>query len=145
MVTDITMNEMMMGLPVPDNDIRVVMFFGATCGPCQATRPHYESTAKFFTERTPRIKFFRINAWEPEEQKIYCVEKWGVQGVPHFKIFCRGEQLVEKITPLFSNLQCIVSNFEITGIIAIPFGKSQEPSIFDFADNVNTLDFLQNI
>lgn len=62
-----------------------------------------------------------------------------------FETYTNTEQLVEKITPLFSNLQCIVSNFEITGIKAIPFGKSQEPSIFDFADNVNTLDFLQNI
>ena len=59
--------------------------------------PHYESLAKLFAEKTTRIKLFRINAWEPEEQKVYCAETWGVQGVPHFKIFCRGEQLTEKI------------------------------------------------
>jgi thiol-disulfide isomerase/thioredoxin len=97
MVTEITMHEMTAGLPVPDDDIRVVMFFGTTCGPCQATRPHYESTAKFFTERTPRTKFFKINTWEPAEQAKYCSETWGIQGVPHFKVFYRGEQILEKV------------------------------------------------
>jgi thiol-disulfide isomerase/thioredoxin len=97
MVTEITMHEMATGTTVSDNDMRVVMFFGSTCGPCIATRPHYEESANFFTEKTSRIKFFRINAWEPEEQKVYCTEIWGVQGVPHFKIFCRGEQVIEKI------------------------------------------------
>jgi thiol-disulfide isomerase/thioredoxin len=97
MVTEITMNEMVAGLPVPDNDLRVVMFFGTSCGPCQATRPHYEATAKFFVEKTTRVQFFRINAWEPVEQKVYCEETWGIRGVPHFKIFCRGEQILEKV------------------------------------------------
>jgi thiol-disulfide isomerase/thioredoxin len=97
MVTEITMNEMATGTTGSDTDMRVVMFFGSTCGPCTATRPHYEETANFFTEKTSRIKFFRIDAWEPEEQKVYCTEIWGVEGVPHFKIFCRGEQVIEKI------------------------------------------------
>jgi thiol-disulfide isomerase/thioredoxin len=97
MVTEITMDEMIAGLPVPDNDLRVVMFFGTTCGPCQATRPHYEATAQFFVEKTTRAQFFRINAWEPEEQKVYCTETWGIQGVPHFKVFCRGEQILDKV------------------------------------------------
>jgi thiol-disulfide isomerase/thioredoxin len=97
MVTEITMDEMIAGLPVPDNDLRVVMFFGTTCGPCQATRPHYESTAKLFAEKTTRIKLFRINAWEPAEQAKYCLETLGVKGVPHFKVFCRGEQILEKV------------------------------------------------
>ena len=97
MVTEISMHEMVAGLPVPDNDMRVVMFFGTTCGPCKATIPHYESLAKLFAEKTTRIKLFRINAWEPAEQAKYCSETWGVKGVPHFKIFCRGEQILEKV------------------------------------------------
>jgi len=97
MVTEITMDEMIIGLPVPDNDLRVVMFFGPTCGPCKATMPHYESIANSLIEKTDRIKLFRINAWEPVEQAKYCSETWNVQGVPHFKIFCRGEQICEKV------------------------------------------------
>lgn len=107
MVTEITMHDMTSGVAVPDNDMGVIMFFGSTCGPCIGTRPHYEEAASFFTEKTSRIKFLRINAWEPEEQKTYCNETWGIQGVPHFKIFCRGEQLVEKVgggdTPTMKN------------------------------------------
>ena len=62
-----------------------------------------------------------------------------------YEHYTNQEQLVEKITPLLPNLQCIVSNFEIKGIQTIALGKSQEPTIFDFADNVNTLDFLNSI
>lgn len=62
-----------------------------------------------------------------------------------YESYTNQEQLVEKITPLLSNLQCIVSNFEIKGMKTIALGNSQKPTIFDFADNVNTLDFLNRI
>jgi hypothetical protein len=62
-----------------------------------------------------------------------------------FENYTNQEQLVEKIAPLLSNLQCIVANFEIQGVKTIALGHSQEPTIFDFADNVNTLDFLNTI
>jgi hypothetical protein len=38
-----------------------------------------------------------------------------------------------------------VSNFEINGIKTIAFGQTQTPTVFDFADDVNTLDFLNTI
>lgn len=59
--------------------------------------------------------------------------------------YTNQKQFVEKINPIRENLQCIVSNFEIEGVKTIPFGKTQEPTIFDFADDVNTLDFLKTI
>jgi len=62
-----------------------------------------------------------------------------------FEYYTNQNQIVEKIKGIESNLQCIVSNFEIEGLKTIPFGKAQEPTIFDFADNVNTLDFLKTI
>ncbi len=97
MVTEITMQDMMEGQSTSDSDVRVVMFYGPTCGPCKATMPHYEATSEFFTERGARIKFFKINAWEPAEQANYCRETWNIEGVPHFKAFCKGEQLIEKV------------------------------------------------
>ncbi len=41
------------------------------------------------------------------------------------------------------NIQCIVSN----GIIEeeVAFGKTQHPELWDYADNVDTLEFLQNL
>lgn len=62
-----------------------------------------------------------------------------------YETYTNQEQIVENIKPLLQNLQCIVSNFEIKGIKTIALGYSQEPSVFDFADNVNTLDFLSTI
>lgn len=59
--------------------------------------------------------------------------------------YTNQKQLVDKIEPIRQNLQCIVSNFEIDGVKNIAFGKTQEPSVFDFADDVNTLDFLKTI
>jgi thiol-disulfide isomerase/thioredoxin len=97
MVTEITMQDMMDGQPTADTDLRVVMFYGPTCGPCKATMPHYETASQFFTERNARIKFLKINAWEPVEQANYCRETWKVEGVPHFKVFCKGEQLTERV------------------------------------------------
>jgi len=80
------------GVPA-DDAMHVLMFFGATCGPCKATMPHYESAASYFDKLNANIKFYRINAWEPQEQKDYCLETWGVKGVPHFKVFYKGQQI----------------------------------------------------
>ena len=62
-----------------------------------------------------------------------------------YEPYTNEEQLVEKINPLLPKLQCIVTNFELTGMKTIALGCSQEPTVFDFADNVNTLDFLNRI
>lgn len=62
-----------------------------------------------------------------------------------FEYYTNEQSLVENITPLKDNLQCIVSNFKLTNLNTLPLGKTQEPTIFDFADNVNTLQFLNTI
>lgn len=41
------------------------------------------------------------------------------------------------------NIQCIVSNAEIEG--AIPLGEAQNPQLWDYADGVDTLEFLKNL
>jgi Acyl-CoA reductase (LuxC) len=40
-------------------------------------------------------------------------------------------------------IQCIVGNQDIDGII--PFGETQKPHLYDFADGVDTLEFLQKL
>ena len=97
MVTEITMQDMIQGQSTEDNDVRIVMFYGPTCGPCKATMPNYELASTFFKERGARIQSFKINAWEPAEQATYCRETWGVEGVPHFKAFCKGQIIKEKV------------------------------------------------
>lgn len=92
MVTELTMHDMRpeTGLP-PDDNMHIVMFYGMNCGPCKATMPHYETVSNFFTEKNAPIKFHKIHAWEPGEQSEYCKNVWGINGVPHFKIFYRAE------------------------------------------------------
>lgn len=62
-----------------------------------------------------------------------------------YENYTNQKQLVDKIQEVQSNLQCIVSNFEINGLKTIAFGQTQKPTVFDFADDVNTLDFLNTI
>ena len=96
MVNDITMENMQPGGMPEDDDMHVVMFYGTTCGPCKATMPHYEATSEFFEERGARIKFHRIDAWNPPEQAKYVKEVWKVEGVPNFKAFFRSQVVEEK-------------------------------------------------
>ena len=65
--------------------------------------------------------------------------------VLYYEYYTNQAQLVEKIKPLEENLQCTVSNFDVNGLNTIAFGSTQEPGISDFADNVNTLDFLNTL
>jgi hypothetical protein len=62
-----------------------------------------------------------------------------------YETYTNESSLVENISQVKENLQCVVSNFEINGLNTLPFGKTQEPGIFDFADDVNTINFLNTI
>jgi len=97
MVTEITMEDILGMGPVEDDGVRILMFYGPTCGPCKATMPHYETVASFFLEKNARIKCFRMNAWEPEEQANFCKQNWKIEGVPTFKVFFRGQEVMEKV------------------------------------------------
>lgn len=62
-----------------------------------------------------------------------------------YETYTNQKDAVNKINEIRAELQCIVSNFGIEGLKTIPFGKTQEPTVFDFADDVNTLSFLNKI
>ena len=40
-------------------------------------------------------------------------------------------------------IQCIVGNYSTSDVV--PFGKAQSPDLKDFADNINTLEFLSTL
>ncbi len=42
-------------------------------------------------------------------------------------------------------IQCIVSNLNIPGVVTIPLGKSQHPELTDYADGVDVMEFLINL
>ena len=96
MVTDITMQHMMPGGMPADTSMHIIMFYGPNCGPCKATMPHYEKIAQDYTEMGVDVKFHRIDAWNPQEQKEYCRNVWGISGVPCFKFFHEGREVHSK-------------------------------------------------
>lgn len=65
--------------------------------------------------------------------------------VVHYEFYTNEALLVENIKQQQDNLQCIVCNFEINNLKTIKLGETQVPTVFDFADHVNTLDFLKII
>jgi hypothetical protein len=56
------------------------------------------------------------------------------------KVGSNGEAL-DAIERDSRNIQCIVGRAELPGKV-IPFGKSQEPALTDYPDNIDTMEFL---
>ena len=57
-------------------------------------------------------------------------------GVLYFEYYNSADQFTEKLDLLSENIQCII------GEKWIPFGTAQTPELWDYADNIDTLDFL---
>ncbi len=57
----------------------------------------------------------------------------------HYEFYTSENDLKEKLISCENEIQCIV------GKNYIPFGKSQEPTLFDYADNIDTLKFLSSM
>lgn len=64
--------------------------------------------------------------------------------VVHFEYYKDIEEVIKRIEIEKENIQCVVSNNQSIQN-SIPFGQAQKPTIFDFADNVDTMAFLNSI
>lgn len=63
-------------------------------------------------------------------------------GVVYFEYYSELQDIEQKLKLDSELIQCIVaSNLDD----AIPFGKAQEPQLWDYADNVDTMQFLTNL
>jgi len=60
-------------------------------------------------------------------------------GVLYYQNYNSEKELSDYLNSISDDLQCVV------GKKNVPFGYSQQPVITDFADNVNTLEFLVNL
>jgi len=63
----------------------------------------------------------------------------------HYEFYDSTDQLVQSINQNQEDIQCIVSGKSIDKLKTIPFGKSQEPTLSDYADQVDTMSFLANL
>ena len=64
-------------------------------------------------------------------------------GCLFFEYYENSKDLNTYISNIKDSLQCVVSNLNIPN--STSFGSSQKPKIDDYADNINTLDFLLKI
>ncbi|NPA44654.1 MAG: acyl-CoA reductase [Chlorobi bacterium] len=64
--------------------------------------------------------------------------------VVYFENYSKIETVKQRLEIEKDNIQCIVAN---EGVIsnAIPFGESQKPQLWDYADNVDTIEFLLSL
>jgi len=60
--------------------------------------------------------------------------------VLHYEFYDSIKTLREELKTAKGQLQCIVSGSDFTG--DVPFGRTQDPALWDYADGVDTLEFL---
>lgn len=61
----------------------------------------------------------------------------------HYEEYTSLTALEKEVTAQSDEIQCIVGNMEIfSNSPVVPFGQSQLPTLHDYADGINTLDFL---
>ncbi len=65
--------------------------------------------------------------------------------VVHFEEYTSKEWLRKHLEKEAGNIQCIVQREKEKGTLAVPFGQSQQPDLWDYADGIDTLAFLINL
>jgi len=63
----------------------------------------------------------------------------------HYEFYDKVDNLVVEMNRRAEEIQCIVTKMDIDNIKTLPFGKAQQPSLTDYADGVDTMEFLTNL
>jgi hypothetical protein len=65
-------------------------------------------------------------------------------GILYYEFYQSPESLIARLVQEKNFLQCIISD-NVRGLTTVPFGKAQLPELWDYADDINTIDFLINL
>lgn len=60
-----------------------------------------------------------------------------------YEYYSSENELIEKLKNDIDKIQCIVGTIEINN--SISFGKTQTPNLWDYADDIDTIDFIHNL
>jgi len=60
----------------------------------------------------------------------------------HFEKYESLEELIPKVNSQSEELQCVSSSMDIKGVTTTPLGQCQLPGLSDYADGIDTLQFL---
>lgn len=63
----------------------------------------------------------------------------------HYEYYDDVRELDVLLAEHRDEIQCVVGNTQITGFEVLPFGKSQEPELDDYADGVDVMAFLSTL
>ena len=65
-------------------------------------------------------------------------------GMVHYSLYDDQTALFDNLIALNTEIQCLIGH-RSTNHSLIPFGSAQKPELWDYADNMDTMDFLINI
>lgn len=66
--------------------------------------------------------------------------------IVYYEFYSSDKDLKEKLSRDEENIQCIVCQTDaVLETASVSFGKSQEPSLVDYADNIDTMKFLKGL
>ncbi len=65
--------------------------------------------------------------------------------VLYYETYGEVKEVAKKLNQQEEQIQCIVANTAVQHLEVLPFGQSQRPKLWDYADNVNTIAFLNNL
>ncbi|HLF64022.1 MAG TPA: acyl-CoA reductase [Saprospiraceae bacterium] len=66
-------------------------------------------------------------------------------GCLYYSFYQNKESLYKQLQLQCTEIQCVVTNHDVSGLPCIRFGKAQQPALDDYADGIDTLAFLQNL
>lgn len=65
--------------------------------------------------------------------------------VLYYQTYENLQEVAEKLKKQQDAIQCIVGNVDLNGLPVLAFGQSQHPKLWDYADNVDTIAFLNRL
>ncbi|NNE30238.1 MAG: acyl-CoA reductase [Saprospiraceae bacterium] len=63
----------------------------------------------------------------------------------HYEVYGSLEQLESELAQDQDKIQCVVSSLDLKSLPVISFGEAQNPGLTDYADGVDTVDFLNSL
>lgn len=63
----------------------------------------------------------------------------------HYEFYDDVKELENKLVAVKDQLQVVSTKLNIQNLPVVPFGQAQKPSLLDYADGVDTLQFLKNL
>jgi len=92
---------------------------------------------------------FMINKVEHFDSGFFLLRKSAELSSPvsvlNFQTYHSSEELVNLLKHQQQNIQCVVSERELQGINTILPGQSQSPELWDYADGIDTMQFLLSL